>query len=64
MELGALVCPPQNPRCLLCPLADLCQAALNGTQSERPVRTPRKRTPHYQVAAAVIWEDAPLQGRL
>ncbi len=64
MELGGLVCTPQNPRCLLCPLADLCQAARNGTQSERPVRTPRKRTPHYQVAAAVIWEDAPLQGRL
>ena len=64
MELGALVCPPQNPRCLLCPLADLCQSAQNGTQSERPVRKLRKRTPHYQVAAAVIWEDAPLQGRL
>ncbi len=64
MELGALVCPPQNPRCLLCPLADLCAAAHNGTQSQRPVRAPRKRIPHYQVAAAVIWEDAPGQGRL
>ncbi len=64
MELGALICAPQNPRCLLCPLADLCGAAQNGTQSERPVRRPRKRTPHYQVAAAVIWEDAPGQGRL
>ncbi|MBX3052447.1 MAG: A/G-specific adenine glycosylase [Caldilineaceae bacterium] len=64
MELGGLVCTPQNPRCLLCPLADLCQAAQNGTQSQRPVRTPRKPTPHYQVAAAVIWEEAPFQGRL
>jgi A/G-specific adenine glycosylase len=64
MELGGLVCTPQNPRCLLCPLAALCRSALNETQSERPVRTPRKRTPHYQVAAAVIWEDAPFQGRL
>jgi len=64
MELGALVCTPKNPRCLLCPLADLCQAAQNSTQSQRPVRRPRKRTPHYQVAAAVIWEDAPGQGRL
>lgn len=64
MELGALICAPQNPNCPLCPVAELCQAARNGTQSERPVRTPRKRTPHYQVAAAVIWEDAPLKGRL
>jgi len=64
MELGALVCMPRTPRCLLCPLVDLCQAARHGTQFERPVRTPRRRTPHYQVAAAVIWEDAPGQGRL
>jgi len=64
MELGALICPPQSPRCLLCPLADHCLAAQRGTQSQRPVRTPRKATPHYQVAAAVIWEDAPGQGRL
>ncbi|MCL4833395.1 MAG: A/G-specific adenine glycosylase [Caldilineaceae bacterium] len=64
MELGGLVCTPQNPRCLLCPLAAFCQSAQKGSQSQRPVRTPRKRTPHYQVAAAVIWEDAPGRGRL
>ncbi len=64
MELGALVCLPQKPRCLLCPLADLCLACQNGTQSERPVRRPRKRTPHYQVAAGVIWEGKPLQSRV
>lgn len=64
MELGALICTPRNPRCLLCPLADLCQAARNESQASRPVRTPRKPTPHYQVAAAVIWEDQPGAGRL
>lgn len=64
MELGALICTPRSPRCLLCPLADLCQAARNESQASRPVRTPRKATPHYQVAAAVIWEDQPGAGRL
>jgi A/G-specific adenine glycosylase len=59
MELGALVCTPQSPRCLLCPLQDLCAAAAHGTQADRPVMPPRKRTPHYDVAAGVIWQGEP-----
>ncbi|MCA9908435.1 MAG: NUDIX domain-containing protein, partial [Anaerolineae bacterium] len=52
-------CMPSSPRCLICPLADLCTALANGTQHQRPVKTPRKQTPHYDVAAGVIWQDAP-----
>lgn len=63
MELGALICTPRSPRCLLCPLADLCAANRNGTQSRRPVRSPRRATPHYQVAAGIIWEQRPMAGR-
>lgn len=59
MELGALICIPQSPRCLICPLQDLCRAAANGTQADRPVMPPRKRTPHYDVAAGVIWQGEP-----
>jgi A/G-specific adenine glycosylase len=64
MELGALICTPQNPRCLLCPLQDLCRAAAHGTQADRPVMPPRKRTPHYDVAAGVIWQGEPFQSPL
>jgi A/G-specific adenine glycosylase len=56
MELGATVCTPQNPRCLLCPIQRHCLAATQGTQAERPVVTPRKPTPHFDVAAGVIWQ--------
>lgn len=56
MELGATVCTPAAPRCLLCPLLDLCQAAQAGVQAERPVTRPKRPTPHYDVAAGVIWE--------
>lgn len=56
MELGALVCVPSNPRCLLCPVAEYCQALAHGTQGERPVTSPKRRTPHFDVAAGVIWE--------
>jgi len=57
MELGRKVCRPAQPLCHRCPLADLCQARKLGTQMERPVRPPRRRTPHYVVTAGVIWRD-------
>jgi A/G-specific adenine glycosylase len=55
MELGQSICLPQNPRCLICPLPGICLSRQRGTQPERPVKPPRKRTPHYDVVAAVIW---------
>lgn len=55
MELGQRICVPAPPACHRCPVADLCLARKRGTQLERPVRPPRKRTPHYDVAAGVIW---------
>lgn len=55
MELGQTVCLPATPLCHLCPLADICLARAHGTQLERPVRPPRKRTPHFDVTAGVIW---------
>ena len=53
MELGAIVCLPQTPRCDRCPLRDLCWAYAHGQPEALPVRRPRKRVPHYDVAAAV-----------
>ncbi len=57
MELGQVLCQPARPLCALCPLAELCQARQAGTQLERPVRPPRRRTPHYDVVAGIIWQN-------
>ena len=57
MELGQTICTPANPGCLLCPLRHHCAAAARGTQLERPVRPPRKNTPHYDVVAGIIWRE-------
>ena len=54
MDLGATICSPKNPRCLLCPLMEICMARANGTQEERPVLKPKKEVPHYTHAAGVI----------
>jgi A/G-specific adenine glycosylase len=57
MELGATVCLPKNPRCLLCPVKTFCNAAEHGTQHERPVKAGKKPSPHYDIAVGVIWKD-------
>jgi A/G-specific adenine glycosylase len=54
MDLGATICLPKNPRCLLCPLMEICKARINGTQEQRPVLKPKKETPHFTHAAGVI----------
>ena len=56
MDLGATICVPKNPRCLICPVMELCQARQNGTEDQRPVRNPKKEVPHYIHAAGVIVE--------
>ena len=56
MDLGATICVPKNPRCLICPVMRLCKARQNGVQNERPVKTPKREVPHYVHAAAVIIE--------
>ena len=54
MDLGATVCVPKNPRCLICPVMELCQARQKGLQDQRPVKSPKKDVPHYVHAAGVI----------
>jgi A/G-specific adenine glycosylase len=54
MDLGATICLPKNPRCLLCPLMNECRARANGTQALRPVKKPRKDVPQYVHAAGVF----------
>ncbi len=57
MDLGATICLPKNPLCLLCPLGELCQARALGIQEQRPVLKPKAAVPHRLKAAAVIVQD-------
>lgn len=42
MELGATVCRPRNPTCLLCPVRFACHAAALGQPESYPTPKPRK----------------------
>jgi A/G-specific adenine glycosylase len=54
MDLGALLCTPATPRCLACPLNHLCQARLQGSQDQIPVKTPRPAVTPVQELAALV----------
>lgn len=49
MELGALVCTPQSPDCLNCPLSESCLSRERGTQMQRPVKQPKKSPLEWDV---------------
>lgn len=42
MELGALVCTPKNPSCLLCPLMHVCEAFKHKNTEMFPVKNVKK----------------------
>ncbi|MBS4209126.1 A/G-specific adenine glycosylase [Bacillus sp. FJAT-50079] len=57
MELGALICTPTSPSCLLCPVQEHCAAFAEGMQNELPVKTKKTKTRHENRLAAVLKND-------
>ncbi len=45
MELGATVCVPRGPKCLVCPVAKHCEARAAGVQGKLPLPKKRAATP-------------------
>ena len=45
MDLGATICTPRAPKCLLCPLAACCAARAAGLPEAYPVKMPKRARP-------------------
>ncbi|MEE3331080.1 MAG: A/G-specific adenine glycosylase [Myxococcota bacterium] len=60
MELGALVCAPRSPRCLICPLQKTCDARAVGDAEELPIKT--RKTKQTKIEAVCAW--LPRRGKL
>ena len=45
MDLGATICTPRKPACVLCPLNAICAARRQGIAAELPKRAPKKPRP-------------------
>lgn len=61
MELGALICTPTSPTCLLCPVRDHCQAFHEGVQNDLPIKTRKTKQKKVQLAAVVLSDS---QGKI
>jgi A/G-specific adenine glycosylase len=51
MDLGATICTPRAPRCLLCPISADCQARAAGTPEAFPVKPAKRPRPTKQGTA-------------
>jgi A/G-specific adenine glycosylase len=54
MELGATLCTPQSPQCLLCPVTQFCQARKLGIAESLPAPRKKRATETITLAAAVF----------
>lgn len=54
MELGATLCTPKSPQCLLCPVAQFCDARKLGIAEDLPEKRKKRATIQITLAAAVF----------
>ncbi len=54
MDLGATICLPKTPKCDCCPVSLSCQAYQKGLQNKLPIKTVKKKVPHYDYVCAII----------
>ena len=57
MELGATVCLPRAPQCLLCPLSGECRARREGTAAQLPVKLRKTVPQRIEETLLVIEKD-------
>jgi len=54
MELGATLCTPKSPQCLLCPVAQFCEGRRLGIAESLPEKRKKRATVKVTLAAAVF----------
>lgn len=54
MELGATLCTPKSPQCLLCPVAEFCKARKLGLAESLPEKRKKHATVEIHLASAVF----------
>lgn len=58
MELGALICTPKSPHCLVCPVMERCAGRLEGVEESLPVKTKGKPPrPEFRACSLVLSAD-------
>ncbi|WP_245902387.1 A/G-specific adenine glycosylase [Gracilibacillus dipsosauri] len=58
MELGALICTPRKPSCMLCPVQDHCTAFAKGVEQSLPIKSKKTKQKIEDHFTLVIEDDA------
>ncbi|MDY0407557.1 A/G-specific adenine glycosylase [Virgibacillus soli] len=56
MELGALICTPKSPTCLLCPVMEHCRAFHSGVEETLPIKSKAKK-PKLETFVVLLIKD-------
>ncbi len=54
MDLGALICTPNSPKCDICPLQCLCSAYKSGKQQKLPVKGKKKAIKEIKMEVGIV----------
>ncbi len=60
MELGATICLPRRPQCLLCPISGACEAHRLGVQDELPIKLAAREPTRLAITVAMIERNGSL----
>lgn len=58
MELGALICTPRNPSCMLCPVQEHCMAFEQGIEHKLPVKIKKTKQSAKRYFALILQDHA------
>jgi A/G-specific adenine glycosylase len=58
MELGATICTPKSPQCLLCPVTEYCKARKLGLTDAIPEKRSKRAAVEITLASRVLVDDA------
>ncbi len=57
MDLGATLCTPRKPQCLICPVRDICKSFAEGNPEKYPVKT--KKLKRSALRLSLLWAQRP-----
>lgn len=58
MELGATVCTPKNPACLICPVLSHCRAGQSGTSDKYPIKKEKTKYVDQWLACLILTQGS------
>ncbi|GGO08882.1 A/G-specific adenine glycosylase [Saccharibacillus kuerlensis] len=64
MELGALICTPKSPHCLICPVMEHCRGRIEGMERDLPIKTKAKKPRPEQRLGVLLEGSGEHEGRV